>query len=301
MSFVKKLKQFWDWGRIYNNAKFLIKYDLMEEKYKIKDETIEDCIYEFEEQKKLLVFLNVLDETETVDLLAREPKSFARYGDGEVDVMKGKSVPFQNYDADLAYKMKEQLIRKRDDLYIGLNSSYFQSPIKYSERNRKFYRLYGTPLRRYFNEICDKDNVYLDACCFCGYFRQGDSFDLDNHFKKVKALFKDKPIAIVCGEGILDKLEYDLFEYCSDKIVIDAPKRNAFEKYDSIIAEIVQKVPKDYLVCAILGMTATVLVGDLAKEGYIAWDIGHAPQDYDAYMQNVEKTDAVIDKFYSPD
>lgn len=301
MSVFKKMKQYWDWGRIYNNVKFLIKFDLLEEKYKIKDETIEDCIYEFDELKNSLVFLKVLNEAESVDVLAREPKSFARYGDGEIDVMKGKSVPFQNYDADLAYKMKEQLIRKRDDLYIGLNSSYFQSPTKYSDRNRRFYRLYGTPLRRFFNEVCDQENTYLDACCFCGYFRQGDSFDLDAHFKKVKDLFKGKPIAIVCGEGILDNLENDLFELCTDKIMIPAPRRNAFEQYDRLIAEINEKVPKNYLVCVILGMTATALVGDLAKDGYIAWDIGHAPQDYDAYMRKVEKTEETMDKFYSPD
>lgn len=301
MKLVRKLKQFWNWGRIYNNVKFLIKYDLLEEEYKIKDETIEDCIYEFEDQKRLLTFLNVLNEGESVEILAKEPKSFARYGDGEVDVMQGKSVPFQDYDPDLAYKMKEQLIRKRDDLYVGLNSSYFQSPIKYSDRNRRFYRLYGTPLRRFFNSICDQENTYLDACCFCGYFRQGDSFDLEGHFRKVRALFKDKPIAIVCGEGILDNLEYDLFEYCSEKLIIDAPRRNAFNQYDELLNKIRKQVPKDYLVCVILGMTATVMVGDLAKDGYIAWDIGHAPQDYNAFMKKVEKTDSTIDKFYSPD
>ena len=60
-------------------------------------------------------------------------------------------------------------------------------------------------------------------------------------------------------------------------------------------------MPKDFLVCIILGMTATVLAGDLADEGYIAWDVGHAAKDYNAYMEKTEKTDAVMDSFFAPD
>lgn len=301
MSIVHKFKQFWSWKRIYNNLKFLMKYDLLEEEYRIKDETIEDIVYEYEELKQRLTFLTVYNETKTIEILEKEPKSFARYGDGEINVMKGESTGFQEYNAELAKKMKEQLIQKKDNLYIGLNSSYFESPVKYSDRNRRFYRLYATPYRRFFNEICDPNNVYLDACCFGGYFRQGDSFDFDTHFNRVRNLFKDKSIAIVCGEGILDSLKYDLFDLCKERIMINAPKKNAFDEYDAIIQKIKENVPKDFLVCIILGMTATVLAGDLADEGYIAWDIGHAAKDYNAYMEKIEKTDAVMDSFFAPD
>ena len=296
-----KIRKFWSWKRIYNNLKFLIKYDLMDEWFRLKDETIEDCVYEIDELKERLPHLQVLGEDETLNLLLRDPKSFARYGDGEIDIMKGKDVPFQDYNEELARKMKKQLIEKRDDLYIGLNSSYFQTPVKYSRRNRRFYRIYGTELRRFFNSICDQSNVYLDACCFGGHFRQGENYDIDGHFFKVKQLFKGKNIAIVCGKGILDSLDYDLFELCSKRMVIEAPKKNAFKEYDAIIGAITQGVPKDYLICIILGMTATVLAGDLAQLGYVAWDIGHAAKEYDAYRKNVEKTDDIIDAFFSPD
>ena len=301
MAIIRGLKKHWNWGRVKNNLKYLLKYDLMDEKYKIKDETIEDCIYEFDELSKSLVRLKVLDETQTVAVLGKTPKSFCRYGDGEVDMMRGKESAFQDYDPEHARKMKEILVRKRDNLYVGLNSSYFQSPTKYSKRNRKFYRLYGTTYRRYFNEVCDPDNTYLDACCFGGYFRQGDQFDIESHFKRVRDLFKDKNITIVCGKGILDSLDFDLFGLASKKRIIDAPKKNAFSEYESLIQRITQSTPKDDLICIILGMTATVLAADLADYGYIAWDIGHAAKDYDAFMKKVEKTDEVMDRFFAPD
>lgn len=296
-----KIRKYWSWKRIYNNLKFLIKFDLLDEWFRLKDETIEDCAYELDELRERLPHLNVLEEEDTINLLMNEPKSFARYGDGEVDIMKGRDVPFQDFNDELARKMKQQLIEKRDDLYVGLNSSYFHTATKYSKRNHRYYRIYGTELRRYFNDICDQSNTYLDACCFGGYFRQAEDFDIEAHFKKVKQLFKGKNIAIVCGKGILDSLDYDLFELCDNRIVVDAPKKNAFMEYDTIIKDITLKVPKDYLVCIILGMTATVLAGDLAKLGYIAWDIGHAAKDYDAYRKKVEKTDDNIDNFFAPD
>ena len=89
---------------------------MLDEKYAIKDETIEDCVYEFQELSESIIKLNVKNETETVEILAKNPKSFARYGDGEVSLMRGEDSAFQSYDAELARKMKEILIRKRDNI-----------------------------------------------------------------------------------------------------------------------------------------------------------------------------------------
>ncbi len=301
MNKLHSLKKYWCWERIKNNVKFLIKYDLVDEQYRLKDEIIEDCVYEYEELKKSLVYLKVLNEIETVKLLAECPKSFARYGDGEIHVMCGNDAPFQKYHPELARKMKDILIKKRENLYVGLNSSYFQSPTKYGPTNRKFYRLKGTEYRRFFNEICDQENIYLDACALGGYFRQGESFDIDQHYQNIRNLFKDKKICIVCGEKILDKLEYDLFDLSAEKTFIYAPKKNAFDEYDSILSRVTSEVSKDTLVCVVLGMTATVLVADLADEGYIAWDVGHSAKEYDAFMRKIEKSDKVINDFFAPD
>ncbi len=301
MSVINTLKKTFNWQRLKNNLFYLLKYDLFDERYKIKDETIEDCIYEFDEIKPNLKQLDVLDENDTIELLKTQPKSFARYGDGEIAIMRGEDSIFQEYNAKLASRLKELLIRKKDNLYIGLNSSYFHSPTRYSSRNRKFYRLYATEYRRFFVNICDPNNVYLDACCFGGYFRHGDTFDFDAHFSKVKELFKGKSIVIVCGTGILEKLESNIFELGTVKGIVSAPTKNAFDKYDIILKETLQKASKDDLVCIILGMTATVLAADLADAGYLAWDVGHMAKDYDAYIKKLEKTDAVIDNFFAPD
>lgn len=51
---------------------------------------------------------------------------------------------------------------------------------------------------------------------------------------------------------------------------------------------VVTNVPKDGLVLAALGMTATVLCYDLAKKGYQAIDIGHVDVEYSWFLMGAK-------------
>ena len=302
---IKTLKSIWNGANLKNNLIYLMQNDLqqreLEQTYKIKDEVVEECVCEFEEYKNLYTKLQVLDSQMTIKILARYPKSFTRYGDGEIHIMQGKDQPFQKYDPVLAEKMRKILATKREDVYVGLNHAYFQSPQNFTERNRRFYRLYATGYRRFFAENCDKDGVYLDASCFGAYYRFGDDYNFEGHYERIKALFADKKIAIVSGEGVIEKLEFDVFERAAEKIIVHGPRIHAFSEYEELLRKIKENVPKDYLVCIILGQTATVLVPDLTDIGYMAWDVGHVAKDYDAYMKKMEKTQQNMDAFWAPD
>lgn len=298
---IRKVYHLLKTGVLKDNIKYLLRYNLEDEFYRVKDEAVEDVIYEFEADKQLLPKLNIKSPDETLDILMTTNKSFCRLGDGEIDIINGKDCPFQRYDLRLAKKMVEILSRKKDNLYVGLNGAYFDSPFKYIERNHKFYRQKGTMFRRFFLSVCDLDSTYLDACCFGAYFRFDENYDYEGHYNRIKNLFSQKKITIVCGKTVFDKLEYDIFEKCSEKHFLYAPSKNAFDEYDNIIKQIKNSVPKDNLVCIILGMTATVLAADLADMGYTAWDLGHIAKDYDCYMKKTEKTDQNMSKFWAPD
>lgn len=308
MNIFKKMKKIINginWKIIKNNLYFLLKNDIVQHEndliYKIKDETIEECILEFDYYKNQIKSLNVLGAYDTIQMLTNYPRSFTRFGDGEIHIIQGKDQPFQKYDAKLAQKMIEVLSKKREDVYVGLNSAYFESPQIYAERNRRFYRINATVYRRFFTEYCDPSNIYLDASCFGAYYRYDDSFDYVAHYSRIKALFANRKIAIVSGEGVFEKLKFDIFEDAKEKIIVHGPRIHAFSEYENIINKIEQNVPKDYLICLILGQTATVLVSDLTDMGYMAWDVGHVAKDYDAYMHKTEKTQENMDKFWAPD
>ena len=293
------------WKRLRRNLSYLLHEDLyareQEYVFRLKDAAVEDALYEFDLSREYLPHLTVLDAEETVRLLAEHPKSLARFGDGEIDIIEGRDGKFQTYDPALAAKLDAILRTKRDDLYVALNRAYFQSPYAFVERSRRFYRLNSTYFRRFFFDHCDRDNTYLDATFCLTYYRYDDDFDYESTYARTRALFAGKNLAVVCGEGVLDKLTYDVFEDAASKVVLTAPARNAFAQYDEILERIRREVPKDTLVCLILGMTATALAADLAAEGYTAWDVGHMAKDYDAYRRGLEKTDANITAFWAPD
>lgn len=307
MGLIQRIKNLMkcNWGQLKENIYYLMEVDLRTQIpdliYQIKDETIEECVLEFEEYKNTMKRLQVLDAEQTIHLLMNYPKSFSRYGDGEIHIMQGKDQAFQKYDPELARKMLDILRTRRDDVYVGLNHAYWESPNNYAERNRKFYRMRGTSYRRFFTEHCDPDGLYLDAACFGAYYRFDDSYDYEGHYARIKALFAGKKIAIVAGEGVFEKLQYNVFEEAEDQLIVHGPRIHAFSEYDTLIENIKQSVPKDYLVCAILGQTATALVVDLTDLGYMAWDVGHVAKDYDAYMNQTERTQKNMDAFWAPD
>lgn len=291
--------------RMYNNLHFFFFEDVAEVKkdmyWRIKDDTIEDLFYEFEEDKHIFPSLDIYTADATVDLLLKEPKSFCRLGDGEIGIMKGGNSMFQTYDPNLAAELKALLTEEYDNMYVGINRCYFQSPVVNSENNHRYYRIYGTELRRFFLKYCNPKNIYIDAAFPCAYFRFTESYDFARHYEKRMQLFEGKKIAIMSGDGVLEKLKYDVFQRATDKIQLHGPSKNAYGKIDELVNLIDRTVPKDYVVCLILGMTASVMVPRLTKLGYMVWDIGHLAKDYDAYMKQTEKTTENIANFWEPD
>ena len=125
-------------------------------------------------------------------------------------------------------------------------------------------------------------------------------YDFENYYQRMQKLLEDKDVTIVCGEGVLDRLEYQALDVCRSVEYIQAPSMNAYSQYDTILQQVLA-TDKTRLVCVVLGPTAKVLVYDLVKAGYQAWDMGHYFKDYDAYRRKKPRTAEEIAKFYQPD
>lgn len=289
-------------GNVKRNLLFLMANDLSDRFYEVKDEAVEDAIYEFEEDRRLFKKLELIEREETLRVLRYEPKSFVRFGDAEIDIMEGRDTIFQSFNSELAQKLKDILNNKHSDYYVGINQSYFQSPFSYPERQHRFYRERGTKLRKCFLRECNPDTAYLDACCFGAYFRYGDDYDFESYYSDIRNCFKGKDIILVSGTGVFEKLSYDVFDLAASKRIIHGPNINAFDEYCGLLEKVLDAADKDKsFICVILGQTATVLVADLAERGYFAWDVGHLAKDYDVYMRGVAKTKENMDAFWDAD
>lgn len=289
--------------KLIKNIKYLMNSDLYEDfskqELKLFNDIEENYIYEFSDKLKNLQKPKILDYQNTLKLIVNKPKSFVRLGDGEIDIMKGKDIPFQIYDPKLAAILSTILEDQTTDMYIGINYSYFYDTSYLDDVTRKFY-LIGTPQHRQFLLThCNMNREYINAT-FNQVYMGADNIDHAEYYNSLKKLFKDKKIVIFAGKGILDDLKYDLFEFSHSKEIVLGPSINAFSDYEEILLK-AKNYSKDYILCFILGPTSKALVYQLTKEGYTAWDIGHMAKDYNAFKERSIKDDKFIFSFYAPD
>lgn len=289
---------------IIKNIIFLSKNSLIEQERELIYEVLKktEDFYKYEildgkiEGKDILKILNYED---TIDLLLNEPKSFCRFGDGEIDLIQGKSLPFQKYDKKLADMLLEILQSKAETCYVGINYNYFHSTKQMNDFNRKFYLLDAKRYRDFLIENCNKENTYI-AAAFNQVYVFMEHFDCDSYYMNIMELFKNKELVIFSGNGILNGLKYDVFKCAKSKEYVEGPAKNAYSEYESLM-EKARSYPKSKYLCFILGPASKVMVHQLSKEGYTAWDIGHMAKDYDMYMKKIERNNENIKKFYQPD
>ena len=243
-------------------------------------------------------WLHIMTIEESLTYIERHQVSFYRYGDGEIALMMGEGIAFQQADARLARRLRRMLKPTLPGIKAAIPYYYFH----YERGLLGFVEGFACAMkiqRRYLRAHCDKEYVYLDTS-LSQMYQSYETYDFDNYFVRVRRLFSGKKVTLICGEGIFKDLKYNLLEECETVDYLEGPSKNAFSEYDRILKRALA-IPKDHLVCIVLGPTAKPLVYDLHKKGYQAWDIGHFIKDYDAYRKKTARDAEAITAFYKPD
>lgn len=242
--------------------------------------------------------LNILNVDESLKYIEEHTTSFYRYGDGEIAIMMGEGIPFQQADGQLARRLVSLLDVDEPGIKPAIPYYYF-----YPEKGLlNFVEGFAYAMkkqRRFLIQHCNRNIIYLDTS-ISQIYQSYETYDFEKYFERVRRLFCDRKVAMVCGKGIFRNIRYNLLEQCSSITYIEAPSKNAYAEYDHILAKALE-IPKDTLICIVLGPTAKPLAYDLHRQGYQAWDIGHFIKDYDAYCRkNVRDADSIAG-FYRPD
>ena len=224
------------------------------------------------------------------------PKSFCRYGDGEVLFMRGRGLPFQEYDKNLDLRLREILQSSSDKCYVGIDYRYFNL----SEPHGDWMRLTGKYIREELLKYCNRKRLYIASAFTFAYMSNEQPQEILQRIEQNKELFRNRKLIIFSGKTVFDKINYNVFEYAASRQHIFCESKNAWRQYEEILSA-ARKFPKDFTLCFILGPTATVAAWDLAHEGYTAWDIGHIAKDYDAFMKKLDYFSEEMKKFPAPD
>jgi glycosyltransferase family protein len=242
--------------------------------------------------------IKVMTPKESVEYLSENTVSFCRFGDGEIALMRGESIAFQKNAPILAQRLKDILKSDVEGLKVGINYFYLNPTEGVNQYTQNFLNTLAVQ-RKFMIKNCNKNTIYIDAA-ITQVYQNYASFDFQYHFEKMQKMFSKKDVTVICGKTVLDNIKYNALDVCKSVEYIYGPSKDAFSEYDKIL-DMSLKIPKDRIICVILGPTAKVLVYDLHCAGRIAWDIGHYLKDYDVYMKKQPVNPESIEQFFKPD
>ena len=286
-----------------NNFRYLFRYNLkrMNERCENMHYALDFVTFEIEENIKHIPNIIIKNNDETLDKLLHSNCSLARFGDGEMCLAFGMSIPSQQASDKLSKRLKEVLKNvDNENLMIGL-SPIRTSTYGKSQEIKKYTRELMGKLTPMFCSMLKENTKYYSSWVSVPYITGENNKNYEyyyNYFNKFRTLWESKDIVIVCGERVFSCFEHNIFDNAKSIEYIYAPTNSAFKDYDKIMEKICEQ-DKNKLIILILGATATVMAYDLCRNGYRALDIGHLSKDYDAFLKQIESSDDNIFNFFS--
>ena len=227
--------------------------------------------------------ISVLSIDQSLDYLLEKGASVVRFGDGEMDLVAGRSIVYQDFDPELSARLREIMSMESDERLMICLPDIFTGLERYSIDAQNFWSLNHLPhfLEKYKN-IC-RAPWYGSTFISRPYIDLEDKTPSAGYFAKLKQLWQDKDLLIVEGLTSRSGVGNDLFDGARSIKRIICPSRNAYSKLEAI-KQAVREHADNRLILTMLGPTAKVLVYDLVQEGYRALDIGHIDSEYEWFQ-----------------
>lgn len=241
--------------------------------------------------------IKVLSIDETIDIVKNEKLSVIRFGDGEMSLIEGSDLAFQNHNENLADKLKIILQSNNDKLLICV-------PGIFGKLNNFTKRAYWFSLHHVFRygyvwkKNIEIKNIYGDAFITRPYLTFKDKSNCTNIFNKLFLIWRNERVVLIEGEKSRLGVGNNMFDEVSSLERILCPAENAFDKYLEIKKEVL-KINKNKLILISLGPTAKILAYDLFLLGYRVIDIGHVDMEYEMFLRNENKIVKVDYKYFN--
>ena len=258
---------------------------------KIKDTfwSVKDFFY-----RKLRKPPEVASVDDTIDEIVNNNRSIARFGDGEIKLVAGRTISFQKSSAFITNKMREVLSSDIDGLMIGI-ADIFGDGERYDEFTNNYWKKHLARFRGVWYKYLIRGKKYYNASMtrqYIGLKNKEESGEIFDHIKKI---WDGRDVVIIEGEMSRLGVGNDLLDNAKTIKRILGPSKQAFDKYDEILEE-AKKTDKSSLILLALGPAATCLAYDLHKLGFQAVDIGHVDVEYEWYRMKAKKKMPVKNK-----
>lgn len=230
----------------------------------------------------------VLDIKDSLLHVLNRRISISRYGDGEILLMEGYGIGFQQSNPELASRLK-QIVQFPIPNHQVCIPGVFSSLSSFNKESRKFWEnsIYHGNWLTLFNKYF-QGGPYLNSYISRFYEHLANKTKATEYINIWRQIFQDRNLLLVEGAGSRLGIYNDLFSGVSSIKRIVCPVENAFDHYQEILETTLQHA-SGQLVLIALGPTATVLAYDLAAQGIQALDVGHIDIEYEWYKMGAKK------------
>ena len=224
---------------------------------------------------------------ETLDYIIENKSSLVRFGDGEINMLAGHSIPYQDYDEELVSIMRDIIGQEsREELVVCLPDA-FTDRFRFTYWAIPFWKDHLDHYMDFYRELCS-NSWYGSTFVSRPYIDFEDKSQAKAQFEKLKSIWKNRDLLIVEGATSRSGVGNDLFDEANSIKRIICPSHSAFSRVHEIEQEI-EKHAAGRLILCMLGPTAKVLAYHLSQKGYQVLDIGHIDSEYE-WMKMGAKT-----------
>lgn len=237
--------------------------------------------------EKPLDIIQVKGIDETLDYIIEHNSSLVRFGDGEVNLMWGLPIPYQNHDLELANQLKHIVGLESDEKLVVCLPDAFDDRFVFTWWATPFWKEHMNVYMDFYKELC-KGSWYGSTFISRPYIDYEDKSKAKGQFEKLKSIWENRDILIVEGITSRSGVGNDLFDKVKSVKRIICPSHNAYSVVDNIQEEIMKHAENRLILC-MLGPTAKVLSYNLCQMGYQVLDVGHIDSEYE-WMKMGAKT-----------
>lgn len=223
--------------------------------------------------------VKVLGILDTLNYVMAHSSSVARFGDGEMDIITGHSIPYQDYDENLANELKNIISSESNESLVVCLSDVFEGLDRYNQSAVDFWKQHLNNNYIYYKSLC-KAPWYGSTFISRPYMDLVDKSLSNMYFKNIKNLWDKRDILIVEGVNSRSGVGNDLFDNANSVERIICPSKNAYSKIDEI-ESLIERHAENKLVLLILGPTAKILAKRLSIKKFQAIDMGHIDSEYE--------------------
>ena len=245
------------------------------------------------EKEKALTWINhlsmywmhqprVFGMSDTILAIKERRASIARYGDGEFDIIFGRTQGFQKKDLELSKRLRE-ILTKNDlsERFLVAIPDCFGDLSQFREAAQVHWRIRLDKERIKWVRCLNTKAPYYQAQITRFYFDWTDKSKCNDWYTGLKGIWDNEDVLLVEGELSRVGVGNDLFDNAASVRRIHCPAENAFDYYEEILETICNNAKPSDLIFMALGPTATVLAYDLFQRGYWAIDAGHIDLEYE--------------------